>query len=160
MGLTIQTASGGTPFSLQVQDSSNDRWFDVAEGDLHGIPTARIVNTVIPGATGMAPDGAPVDEGLLVRVPGYIAGVGATPALRRASYRSQRAALRAQLVGAGTLVTLTATEPDLGLASAETATLTGQFQRIVEPRAPVGDEVNELVIEILCMSDPVGWTVT
>ncbi len=117
------------------------------------------MNTVVPGATGQAPSGAPVDDSMVVRVAGYIAGIGATHTLRVASYRAQRAALKAQVVGSGTLVTLTATAPTLGLTGSEVGTLTAQFQRFVQPTPAIGDEVAELVIELLCMSDPVAWAV-
>lgn len=159
MGLTIQTASGGSAFDLQIEDASNDRWFDVVDGDLHSIPTARGSNASVAAKVGQ--DALPfLDDSMLIRVHGHISGVGATPTLRRASYRTQRTNLRTQLVGAGTLVTLTATPPTLGLASGESATITAQFQRIVAPRPALEDEKIEMTIELLCVSDPVAWSVT
>jgi hypothetical protein len=63
-------------------------------------------------------------------------------------------------VSAGSLVKLSATAPTEGLTGAEVATITAIFQRIVEPKPAIGDELQELTIELLCVSDPIAWVVT
>lgn len=158
--LTVKKATAGTEFELQTRNgTTTDRWFDVIRGGIHDLAEARVVNTTIPGAVGLAPDGAPVDDSLLIRVKGEIAGVGVTAAARRASFRSQMNSLRAQTPNAGALIVIKAYPPNEGLATGETATVTAQLQRFIW--GPVmGWERQEMTFEALCVSAPVAWTIT
>lgn len=156
--LTIEKQTGGSPFELQTRNgTSTDRWFWIEEGGILALPHARGDNITVPGATGLSP--VPfVDESLEIRIPGFIAGVGATPALRRASFRTQMAALRVQLPAAGTMVVLKAYPPNESLTGAEVASVTAQLQRLV-PLPVEGGEQQRLTIELLCVADPVAWSI-
>lgn len=157
--LTIEKASAGTPFELQTRNgTTTDRWVNVIAGHIHDLPAARVVNTVIPGAVGQAPDGAPIDDSMDLRLGGYIAGVGTTAALRRASFRAQMAALRAQVVSAGSLVIVKAHPPVEGLTGVQVASITAQVERFVW-QPILGWEHQDFVLELVCLSDPVGWSI-
>lgn len=157
--LTVELETGGTPFELQTRNgTTTDRWFDVVAGGLHDLPDSKGENAEIAQKAGADP--LPfLDRQMLITVPGYVAGVGLTPGARRTSFRAQMDALRVQLPSAGTMVILKAYPPNFGLSGTEVASITAQLQRF-KMLPPLGWEHQDLTFELLCISDPVAWTVT
>jgi hypothetical protein len=143
--------------ALECQSLADGRWLDVVAGDRFAFATPRGENVTMPTKPGQT--AMPfVDDFLPIKVTGPVWGDGATPALARASFATRMGALRTALGGIGTVVTLTAHPPNMGLATATTATIEAQVQRLVLP-TPQGWQQVVVEIDLLCLSDPPAWVV-
>ena len=149
-----------TPTTFELQDVSLGRWLDVVAGGRMVLPPARGTNVTLPRVHGewVPPDGYR-DDPLPVRLHGTLWGIGATAALRRASWASMMTTLVHDILGnVGNVVRLTAYPPNEGLAPGETATIDVQVLRTVDV-TPRGWEEQEIDIGLQCVSDPPRWTV-
>lgn len=149
--------------ALNATDRANGYYFDrfLAGGPTLGVAEVSGKRVLIPGAAGYyTPAGAFEVRHMLIRVKGAVWGDGATPELRRASFRTRFAALKtACAVSTRADVTLTATAPIEGLSGAESATIDAGWLRFEGPET-LGGESWEGIIEFDATADPVAWAVT
>lgn len=146
--------------TLEMQDLTAGRWFEISAGGLDAASTVRGSDTVIPGKAGSVVRNR-VSEALTVVLHGILFGdVGATSA--RESYRTRMAALKAIFDPTAVPFALTiypdATGVGGGLAAATTATLNVRFLRFTGPPA-IGDEVRQIDIECECVDSPPAWVI-
>lgn len=148
--------------ALDVCDADAGFWMDnfLAGGPTLGVPEVSGKRVLIPGAVGLyTPTSNFEVRHMLIRLKGTVWGVGATPALRRASFRTNVVALKtACAVVTRADVTLTAAGKIEGLTAAQTATITAGFLRFEAPPS-VGFELWETVIEFDATVSPVAWNV-
>lgn len=158
--LVLSETDGSDP--LECQAIATYIWLDVVKGGRFSIPQTRGENIVYPSKVGQYAGAGVSDwfvaDNLPVKVQGEIEGVGATAALRRASFATTMGALNSLLAYEGKVVRLVAHPPNEGLASGETATIDVQLMRLVRGN-PRGWEADFVEIEFQCVSDPMGWTV-
>ena len=148
--------------ALDVTDHAAGFYFDrfLAGGPTMGVPEVSGTRVLIPGAVGLyTPADAFEVRHMPIQIKGTVWGVGATPALRRASFRTNVLALKtACAMTTRADVTLTATGPIEGLAPGDTATIAAGFVRFEGPES-VGWELWETVIEFDATAAPVAWAV-
>lgn len=144
--------------SIEMQDLTNGRWFEISAGGLDSFPVVRGENVVLPSKPGHTymPK---VEDHTLVTLHGMVFGGGATPAT---DYLDKMAALRTAFdPTSGTFDIVV--HPDAAgvggkLATGETATITVEFLRFTGPPA-VGDQVRTFDIECIAIGDPPTWVV-
>ena len=160
MGMTGGVLIG----ALDVQDPDAGYWFDVdpSTGPTAAVATVSGKRVLIPGRPGYyTPSVAGQFEKRLqiVRLIGYVEGVGVTRAARRIAFRAAVEALKtACAVETRADVTITANGPQVeGLGADDVATIEAGFLRFESP-VHYGWELWETVIEFEA-TDPPEWEI-
>ncbi len=146
--------------ALNVTDQPAGFYFDrfLAGGPTLGTPEVTGERVLIPGAVGLyTPASAFEVRHMLIRIKGNVWGIGATRALRLASFRTNVASLKTALaVSTRADVTLTATAPIEGLTGATSLSIAAGWLRFESPES-LGFESWETVIELDATASPVAW---
>lgn len=149
--------------SLDVQDLDAGFWFDIdpSTGPTAGVPTVSGRRVLIPGSPGYHTAANSFEKRMqLVRLVGFVEGVGATRAARRLAFRAAVNDLRtACAVETRADVTIKALGPQVeGLDTGDEATIAAGWLRFESP-VHYGWELWRTVIEFEATAPP-QWTVT
>lgn len=130
-------------------------FFDIVAG-FRGVAEVRGTDSVIPGKAGRTARSR-VKDRRLIRLHGYIRGVGATLVAAQQDFYTNTEAAKTLFDPDDAAKALVASDPYMGLSSSATATITARVLNVIEGRE-VSGTFQEWDVVLEAVGDPPDWT--